>query len=219
MKLKKRQFARLKDIAEAVNHVLPGTGIQLDKLIAEIESVQKVKEEFSLIDIDQLQKDLEKQKVKTIKEKPLSWTGVVNGIHTDFCAKDTKENREMLESLVKKYGGTFSDAIIDLLHLQHLESVEANIRKEHESMFAASTDKSTTFNGGLRDAVEAVANTDPKIGDVGYFWTTGGDTRYGKIKEISSSEFKGDTYTVYRIDQSDGCEFYVHFSKTPPELK
>ncbi len=43
MKLKKRQFARLKDIAESVNHVLPGTGIKLDQLIADIESVQKVK--------------------------------------------------------------------------------------------------------------------------------------------------------------------------------
>lgn len=92
-----------------------------------------------------------------------------------------------------------------------------NIIKQGEAMVAASTDETTIFKGGLRDAVEALS--EPKIGDVGFFWTTGGDTRYGKIKEISSSEFKGETYTVYRIDQSDGCEFYVHFSKTPPELK
>ena len=43
MKLKKRQFTKLQQIAFTVNQILPGTGIQLDKLITDIESVQKPK--------------------------------------------------------------------------------------------------------------------------------------------------------------------------------
>jgi len=239
MKIKKQQFARLKDIAESVNYMLPSTGIKLDRLIADIESVQKPKTE-------------------TVQEKPINFSP-----HYTFAS-----------------GNIFDE---------QRKAVDDYIRKQGESMVAASIDDSTEFKGGLRDAVEAIAGqkidigsyiaylkrekraelvynlhfsgfptpeltsvsllkadhsdyhqellsdvvlyrrvddtikpeiaTEPKIGDVGYFWTTGGDTRYGKIKEISSSEFKGETYTVYRIDQSDGCEFYVHFSKTPPELK
>lgn len=42
MKIKKKHFKKLKEIAVAVNQILPGTGIRLDKLIAEMESVQKV---------------------------------------------------------------------------------------------------------------------------------------------------------------------------------
>lgn len=47
MKIKKRQFARLKDIAEEVNTcgVFGLTGLKLGKLIADIESVQKRKVE------------------------------------------------------------------------------------------------------------------------------------------------------------------------------
>ncbi len=41
MKLKKKHFKKLKEIAVSVNQIVPGTGIRLDKLIAEIESVQK----------------------------------------------------------------------------------------------------------------------------------------------------------------------------------
>lgn len=57
MKLKKRQFTKLQQIAFTVNQILPGTGVALDKLIADIESVQKPKEEFGFIDADQLKKD------------------------------------------------------------------------------------------------------------------------------------------------------------------
>lgn len=42
MKIKKKHFKKLKEIAVAVNQIVPGTGIRLDKLIAEMESVQKV---------------------------------------------------------------------------------------------------------------------------------------------------------------------------------
>lgn len=87
------------------------------------------------------------------------------------------------------------------------------------NIFDQQKDPYPSYISDFLDEALVLSNKEPKIGDVGFFWTTGSDTRYGKIKEISSSEFKGETYTVYRIDQSDGCEFYVHFSKTPPELK
>lgn len=161
MKLKKKYFKRLKDIAVAVNQIVPGTGVRLDKLIAEIESVQKV---------------------KTIQERPLNKTA----------------------------------AFLEACH-RHQQEYYANALKEGESMVASSTDEGTEFKGGLRDLVGVESG--PKIGDVGYFWTNGNDIRYGKLKEISSSEFKGKSYKVYRISNSDGCESYTNFSKTPPELK
>ena len=160
MKLKKRHFKRLKEIALRLGGRYRK---DLDQLIADIESVQRV---------------------KTIKEKPLS--------------------REMYERPTD---------FIERIYDQHRQDMENDFIKQG----ASSSDPNIPFTRGLRDAVEALS--DPKIGDVGYFWTTGNDTRYGKIKEISSSGFKGDTYTVYRIENSDGCEYYVHFSKTPPELK
>lgn len=110
MKIKKRQFARLKDIAEGLGGTLRP---QLDKLISDIESVQKV---------------------KTIKE------------------------------------------------------------------------------GGLRDAVEAIS--EPKIGDVGYFWDFiedgVGHVVYGVLLGINI--FNTEPYKA-------GNLFYENFSKTPPELR
>lgn len=169
MKLKKKHFKRLKQISKDANEVgcFGLIGIQLDKLIAEIESVQKV---------------------KTVQERPISTTGFIGSV---------------------EYSGNFFD--------QHRKDVEANILKESESMVAASTDEGTEFKGGFRDLVGVESG--PKIGDIGYFWTTGNDIHYGKLKEIISLEFKGKSYKVYRISNSDGCEFYTNFSKTPPELK
>lgn len=183
MKLKKRQFARLKDISEEINTsgMFGLGGVKLDKLIADIESVQKVKEEFSLIDIDQLQKDLKKEKVKTIKEKPLSTTGFVGNV--EFS------------------GNIFNDSI-------RQEFSKSYIR-QGESMVAASTDETTIFKGGLRDAVEALA--EPKIGDVGFFW---GEpltfVYYGRLIDI---------ITKNGVEYATSTGTYSNFSKTPPELK
>jgi len=217
MKIKRKQFTRLKEIAESVNQVLPGTGIKLDRLIADIESVQKVKaiieEPLSLSELaikkacDKHRKDVEDnianeygwdknplgvdaKRVKVVDlDEPISTAGFVGNI--EFT------------------GNIFNDSV------RH--EFAKNYIRQGESMVAASSDKSTGFKGGLREAVKALA--EPKVGDVGYFWTTGNDIRYGIIKEISSSEFKGESYIVYRISDSDGCEFYTNFSKTPPELK
>lgn len=52
MKIKKKQFKELKEIVDSVNNIVPGTGIRLNKLISEIESIQKIS-------------------TKTVKEKPL----------------------------------------------------------------------------------------------------------------------------------------------------
>ena len=167
MKLKKRQFARLKDIAEEVNHIIPGTGIKLDKLIADIESVQKVKTIG----------------IQTVQENPVP----LNSIYA-FAAGD----------------------IFD----KHRKSVEDSIRKEHESMVAAITDESTTFNGGLRDAVEALS--EPKIGDVGYFWDESCVSAvFGKIDLILES-FPVKYQVVLN---GEFVRNYSNFSKTPPELK
>jgi hypothetical protein len=166
MKLKKKHFKRLKEIAEKLNHELNYSGLLLSDLITDIESVQKDKTSM----------------VETIQEKPITGTAAF----LEACAKHQKDFYE-------------------------------NVLNEGRTQVAASIDNSTEFNGGLRGVVEALA--EPKIGDVGYFWTTGNDIMYGIIKEISSSEFKGESYIVYRISDSDGCEFYTNFSKTPPELK
>jgi hypothetical protein len=72
MKLKKRHFEILKDIAEKLNHELNYSGLLLSDLIADIESVQKQNEEHTLINIDQLRKDMEEQKVETVQEEPIS---------------------------------------------------------------------------------------------------------------------------------------------------
>lgn len=45
MKLKKKHFKELKEIAKTVNEIVPGTGVRIDKLIADIESVQKPTDE------------------------------------------------------------------------------------------------------------------------------------------------------------------------------
>lgn len=154
MKLKKRQFARLKDIAEAVNTngVFGLTGIKLDKLIADIESVQKV---------------------KMVQEVPLNKTAAF----LEVCAK-------------------------------YQEEFYANHLKQGEAMVAASTDETTTFKGGLRDAVEALS--EPKIGDVGYFnlGSPSAPVVYGRMRN-----FTGNNY------QDTHGNWYRGFSKTPPELR
>ncbi len=162
MKLKKKHFKKLKEIAKAVNEIVPGTGARLDKLIAEIESVQK-------------------EKIETIQEKPITGTAAF----LDACIKHQKE-------------------------------VEDSIQKERDSIAAASgfvasvsnNDKSTTFDGGLRAAVETLA--DPKIGDVGYF-STGSPNNHITYSRIR--DYNGNKY------QDIHGDWYCGFSKTPPELK
>jgi len=223
MKLKKKHFARLKEIAEKLNHELNYSGLLLSDLITDIESVQKA---------------------KAVEEKPLNKTAAF----LEVCAK-------------------------------HQEELYANHLKQGESMVAASTDTSSPFTRGLRDAVEATSEqkveigsylayhkydkwhkpvygmsfcgypapelssitvidndrsdyfpvilsdvilyrrvddtikpeiaTDPKIGDVGYFWME--DTRFinfGKLIEFIPNGFKIENGTHFR-----------NFSKTPPDLR
>lgn len=114
-----------------------------------------------------------------------------------------------------------------------------NIIKQGEPMVAASTDETIIFKGGLRDAVEAIKenedrhkqdldairreadeallnikksvyDTDPKIGDVGFFnlGIPNAPIVYGRIRN-----FTGNNY------QDTHGNWYVGFSKTPPELK
>ncbi len=66
MKLKKKHFKRLKGIAEKLNHELNYSGLSLSDLIADIESVQKV---------------------KTIQEKPLNKTAAF----LEVCAKHQED--------------------------------------------------------------------------------------------------------------------------------
>ena len=73
MKLKKKHFKKLKEIAVAVNQIFPGTGVRLDKLIAEIESVQKVKNQCNYF--NNLSKAIENRepiKIKTSSGRPLN---------------------------------------------------------------------------------------------------------------------------------------------------
>ena len=151
MKLKKKHFKKLKEIAVAVNQIVPGTGILLDKLIAEIESVQKVKEEFALIDIDQLRKDV----VKQIVEKPLR---------------------------------TPNYPVPDSVHKEMMSDVR---------------------NQNFREFMHA-PDTDPKIGDVGYF-STGSPSNH-----ITYSRIRNYTDNKYQDIHGD---WYVGCSSTPPELK
>jgi len=229
MKIKKRQFARLKDIAESVSQVMTGTGIKLDKLIADIESIQKQKEEFSLIDIDQLRKGMAKQKVETIQEKPISPSELVIKIACDKHRKSVDDNIE------NKYGWDKNPLSVDSKRVKVVDLEEPtstsgfvgnieftgnifndSIRQEFaksyirqgESMVAASTDKNTEFKGGLRDAVEALS--DPRIGDEGYFnlGNPNAPVVYGRMRN-----FTGNNY------QDTHGNWYRGFSKTPPELR
>lgn len=206
MKLKKKHFKRLKDIAVVVNQIFPGTGAQLDKLIADIESVQKVKENFSLIDIDQLRKDTVNGKVKN---RPDS---VANINNSRPSIQDKKKYKEY---------------IMGRLRSQHRKDVENNIQKEGDSMVAASINEGT-YTEGLRKylsdstdwkplefggsdftkTVEAIS--DPKIGDIGYFnlGSPNAPIVYGRIRN-----FTGNKY------QDMHGNLYCGFSKTPPELK
>lgn len=243
MKLKKKHFKRLKDIAVAVNEIVPGTGVRLDKLIAEIESVQKVKEEFSLIDIDQLRKDTVKEKVK------IGPDSVANINNSRPSIQDKKKYKEY---------------IMDRVYSQHRKDVENNIQKEGEAMVAASTGEGT-YTEGLRkylsdstdwkplefggsdftktvdasilkeepnngileikkgseiekflDDALVLSNKDPKIGDVGYFWDDPCISAvFGKLDLVLES------YPVkYQVTlNGDFVRNFPNFSKTPPELK
>ncbi len=164
MKLKKKHFKKLKEIAVAVNQIMPGTGIRLDKLIADIESVQKPTDE----------------------------------------------------------------AIYEM----YRKEAETSFLKEGKAMVAASTDDGTEFKGGLRGVVESVtnpneisgfldsalvlSNTDPKIGDVGYFWDEPCISAvFGKIDLILES-FPVKYQVVLN---GEFVRKFSNFSKTPPELK
>jgi hypothetical protein len=160
MKIKKKHFKRLQEIAEKLNHELNYSGMSLSDLITDIESVQKQ---------------------KTVQKIPSS----SNFIYA-----------------------TVAGNIFD----EHRKSVEDCIRKEGEAMVAASTDESTTFKGGLREAVETLAK--PKIGDVGYFWDEclgmNGPIRYDILSDINTNR--------RNMFGTNGV-WFPNFSKTPPELK
>jgi len=170
MKLKKKHFARLKEIALGMGGPWRP---DLDALITDIESVQKP---------------------KTVQEKPLN----------------------------------LSDFFKRMAHYDHRKSVFNNITKEGESMVAASTDDSTEFKGGLRDMLESLReaqdrhekeidaihreadeailsikkdayNTEPKIGDVGYFWDRIGHGVYYGILEITVRFLVYFAYNYLRI--------------------
>lgn len=163
MKLKKKHFKRLQEIAEKLNHELNYSGMSLSDLITDIESVQKPKTE-------------------TVQESPLNTTGFIGNI--EFS------------------GNIFNDAI--------RAEFSKSYMRQGESMVASSTDQSTEFKGGLRDAVE----DEYKVGDVGYFWGSGNvelPVLYGVLKEI-------DITQEYPFITTTG-QYRSNFSKTPPELK
>lgn len=138
MKLKKKHFKKLKEIAVVVNEIVPGTGIRLDKLIAEIESVQRV---------------------KTIQEKQLR---------------------------------TPIYPVPDSVHKGLMSDIRNRILR----------------------GVMYVPDTDPKIGDVGYFWDSiKQGVYYGILGTISKFEVFKYIPLGYKGNQ------FKNFSKTPPELK
>ena len=190
MKLKKRQFARLKDIAEAVNHVLPGTGIQLDKLITDIESVQKTKEEFAFTDIDQLQKEF--GNIKTVQEKPLSFD--------DFVKETIFDNhRKSVYDYIRKQGKPTTIGIDGVAEFKGglRDVVELGPTPKEISDFL--------------DEALVLSNKEPKIGDVGFFWYDASDfVFYGILSDIKEDK---------EIKYMSNAGTYMYFSKTPPELK
>jgi hypothetical protein len=170
MKLKKKHFKRLKEIAEKLNHELNYSGLLLSDLITDIGAVQKVKPPHEF---------------ETVHEKPITGTAA------------------FLEACVK-----------------YQEEFYANYLKQGESMVAASTDESTTTKG-IRDSLKALVkddvvvfmenyDTEPKVGDVGYF-STGSPSNHITYSRII--DYDGNKY------QDIHGDWYRFFSKTPPELK
>jgi hypothetical protein len=171
MKLKKKHFKRLQEIAKKLNHELNYSGLLLSDLITDIGAVQKVKPPHEF---------------KTFQEKPLTGTAAF----LEVCAN-------------------------------YQEEFYANYLKQGEAMVAASTDESTTTKG-IRDSLKALVkddvvvfmenyDTEPKIGDVGFFW---GEpltfVYYGRLIDI---------ITKNGVEYVTNTGTYSNFSKTPPELK
>lgn len=147
MKLKKKHFKRLKEIAVAVNQVFPGTGVRLDKLIAEIESVQKLPVEDLIYAMHR--KDV---KANILKEGEA------------MVAASTDEGTEFkggLRAQMKQYE-TLPGEGLNPIH-QALK-IGLQIQKE-----LIDKSKSNKISNLLDDAL-VLSNKDPKIGDVGYFW-------------------------------------------------
>lgn len=230
MKLKKRQFARLKDISEEINTsgMFGLGGVKLDKLIADIESVQKV---------------------KTIKEKPLSKTAafleVCAKYQEEFYANHLKQGESMVAASTDEttiFKGGLRDAVNNNLRTENMagSSYVAFHKKEKKLMFVYSLKFSNypprlTEVGLLKadhgdycdvsiedvdlyrrvdDTIKPEMDPETKIGDVGYFWDTiGHGVHYGILESIE----KLSHFPYFPVNHK-GNQF-KNFSKTPPELK
>ncbi len=194
MKLKKRQFTKLQQIAFTVNQILPGTGVQLDKLIADIESVQKPKEEFGFFDADQLKKDFSSGSpfYESLKEE----------------ARDIffKEGKNAVEN-------SLSDRRSTKGIRNKLRNLDPSICRKINGVMDVET------GSDLEKFLDPLIA--PQIGDIGYFWDDRyPNVLYTGI--LSETKIDGSGKVVYyglkNKNISKDAALFGYFSKTPPEL-
>lgn len=233
MKLKRKHFARLKEIAEEINEsgVFGLTAIKLNKLIADIESVQKP---------------------KTIKEEPI-WDSIESKIGEgkeyksidDYIEKYFKSRSEKVQELMTRnvepkewftnpnkdsgspYIESLKEEARDMLFKEGKNAVENSLsdRRSTKGIRNKLRNLDPSLGRKLNGVMDVETGSDlekfldplmaPQIGDIGYFWDEPClSAVYGKLDLIAGLSPR------YQVTlNGEFVRAFTHFSKTPPELK
>jgi hypothetical protein len=197
MKLKKKEFDRLIKIVYSVSY---------------FDGIDEIKDILAKVGMRY------ENNPKTVQEKPL-----------DFMEQLFNEHRKDVENDFIKQGASsydpnipFTRGLRDALEAVAGQKTERPLRFSHLGFKSYWND----FYSDLKEKVKelekepiGVSVTDPKIGDLGYFWDKDSDPHaiYGKISIILPGPVGGMRYGI--LFHREELVYYKNFSKTPPDLR